>query len=89
MLGVTIPGDVPCTTPDELTALAAALPSGPGAAFVPSLSGFCFNHYFFCAIVQNADSDVVVIQRLLDFLRYFREHLLFVHCGDGMLGDFV
>jgi 2-phospho-L-lactate guanylyltransferase len=40
---VTIPGDVPCTTPDEVTALAAALPSGPGAAFVPSLSGFGTN----------------------------------------------
>jgi len=40
---VTIPGDVPCTSPDELTALAAALPSGPGVAFVPSLSGFGTN----------------------------------------------
>ncbi|HEV8227583.1 MAG TPA: 2-phospho-L-lactate guanylyltransferase [Methylomirabilota bacterium] len=40
---VTIPGDVPCTSPEELTALAAALPSGPGVAFVPSLSGFGTN----------------------------------------------
>lgn len=40
---VTIPGDVPCTTPDELTTLAAALPPGPGVAFVPSLSGFGTN----------------------------------------------
>ena len=40
---VTIPGDVPCTTPDELSTLAAALPRGPGVAFVPSLSGFGTN----------------------------------------------
>jgi 2-phospho-L-lactate/phosphoenolpyruvate guanylyltransferase len=40
---LTIPGDVPCTTPDELTALATALPLGPGVAFVPSLSGFGTN----------------------------------------------
>ena len=40
---VTIPGDVPCITADELGALAAALPAGPGAAFVPSLSGFGTN----------------------------------------------
>jgi 2-phospho-L-lactate guanylyltransferase len=40
---VTIPGDVPCTTADELTTLAAALPPGPGVAFVPSLSGFGTN----------------------------------------------
>ena len=37
---VTIPGDVPCATPDELRALAAA---GPGVTFVPSLSGFGTN----------------------------------------------
>ena len=40
---VTIPGDVPCTTAAELTALAAALPAGPGVVFVPSLSGFGTN----------------------------------------------
>jgi 2-phospho-L-lactate/phosphoenolpyruvate guanylyltransferase len=40
---VTISGDVPCATSEELTALAAALPSGPGVAFVPSLSGFGTN----------------------------------------------
>lgn len=40
---LTIPGDVPCTTAQELTALAAALPSGPGVVFVPSLSGFGTN----------------------------------------------
>lgn len=40
---LTIPGDVPCTTAAELTALAAALPSGPGVVFVPSLSGFGTN----------------------------------------------
>lgn len=39
---LTIPGDVPCTTAAELTALAAALP-GPGVVFVPSLSGFGTN----------------------------------------------
>ena len=43
---LTIPGDVPCTTPDELTALATALPLGPGVAFVPSLSGFGTNAVF-------------------------------------------
>lgn len=40
---VTIPGDVPCVTPEELTLLAASLPAGPGAVFVPSLSGFGTN----------------------------------------------
>jgi 2-phospho-L-lactate guanylyltransferase len=40
---VTIPGDVPCATAPELTALAAALPAGPGVVFVPSLSGFGTN----------------------------------------------
>ena len=40
---VTIPGDVPCVTPDELMRLAASLPAGPGASFVPSLSGFGTN----------------------------------------------
>jgi 2-phospho-L-lactate/phosphoenolpyruvate guanylyltransferase len=34
---------VPCATTAELTALAAALPSGPGVVFVPSLSGFGTN----------------------------------------------
>jgi 2-phospho-L-lactate/phosphoenolpyruvate guanylyltransferase len=40
---LTIPGDVPCTTAEELTVLAAALPTGPGVVFVPSLSGFGTN----------------------------------------------
>jgi len=40
---LTIPGDVPCTTPEEVAILAAALPPGPGVAFVPSLSGFGTN----------------------------------------------
>ena len=40
---LTIPGDVPCATAEELTVLAAALPTGPGVVFVPSLSGFGTN----------------------------------------------
>ena len=40
---LTIPGDVPCVTPDELLALADALGEAPGVAFVPSLSGFGTN----------------------------------------------
>jgi len=40
---LTIPGDVPCTTAEEVAILAAALPPGPGVAFVPSLSGFGTN----------------------------------------------
>ena len=40
---VTVPGDVPCVTAAEVGALAAALGDGPGAAFVPSLSGFGTN----------------------------------------------
>ena len=40
---LTIPGDVPCTTAEEVTALFAALPPGAGVAFVPSLSGFGTN----------------------------------------------
>ena len=40
---LTIPGDVPCVTPGELYALADALGASPGAAFVPSLSGFGTN----------------------------------------------
>lgn len=40
---LTIPGDVPCTTAEELATLVAALPPGPGVAFVPSLSGFGTN----------------------------------------------
>jgi 2-phospho-L-lactate guanylyltransferase len=35
---LTIPGDVPCVTPDELVTLCGAL-DGPGVAFVPSRSG--------------------------------------------------
>jgi len=40
---LTIPGDVPCVTPDELRALADAPLEPPGAVFVPSLSGFGTN----------------------------------------------
>jgi len=40
---LTLPGDVPCTTADELAAVAAALPESPGAVLVPSLSGFGTN----------------------------------------------
>jgi len=40
---LTIPGDVPCATPAEVQAVCDALPGGPGAAFVPSLSGFGTN----------------------------------------------
>ena len=40
---LTIPGDVPCVTPGELTALADTLLEAPGAVFVPSLSGFGTN----------------------------------------------
>ena len=40
---LTIPGDVPCTTAEEVATLVAALPLGPGLAFVPSLSGFGTN----------------------------------------------
>jgi 2-phospho-L-lactate guanylyltransferase len=40
---LTIPGDVPCVTPAELTALADAPLETPGALFVPSLSGFGTN----------------------------------------------
>ncbi|HEU4438862.1 MAG TPA: 2-phospho-L-lactate guanylyltransferase [Methylomirabilota bacterium] len=35
---LTIPGDVPCVTPDEVTTLCRAL-DGPGVTFVPSRSG--------------------------------------------------
>lgn len=40
---LTIPGDVPCVTPDELRAFAAEPIEPPGAVFVPSLSGFGTN----------------------------------------------
>lgn len=38
---LTIPGDVPCTTAEEVRALLAT--GGPGATFVPSRSGFGTN----------------------------------------------
>ena len=38
---LTIPGDVPCTTAEEVRALLAT--AGPGATFVPSRSGFGTN----------------------------------------------
>ncbi len=40
---LTVPGDVPCATAAELTALGDALGDGPGVALVPSLSGFGTN----------------------------------------------
>jgi 2-phospho-L-lactate/phosphoenolpyruvate guanylyltransferase len=40
---LTLPGDVPCVTPEDVAALARALPAGRGAAFVPSLSGLGTN----------------------------------------------
>jgi 2-phospho-L-lactate guanylyltransferase len=40
---VTIPGDVPCVTGDELRDLAAAAGPAPAAVFVPSASGFGTN----------------------------------------------
>ena len=36
---LTIPGDVPCVTADEVATLCAALDDGPGVVFVPSRSG--------------------------------------------------
>ena len=40
---LTIPGDVPCATPDELLVLDSSLHEGPAVAFVPSLSGYGTN----------------------------------------------
>jgi 2-phospho-L-lactate guanylyltransferase len=40
---VTIPGDVPCVTADELRALAGTPGPAPAAVFVPSASGFGTN----------------------------------------------
>lgn len=40
---LTIPGDVPCASAEELRSLIVALGGGPGVAFVPSLSGFGTN----------------------------------------------
>jgi 2-phospho-L-lactate guanylyltransferase len=40
---LTVPGDVPCATPDEVRSLVACLEGGAGVAFVPSLSGFGTN----------------------------------------------
>jgi len=40
---LTLPGDVPCVTPDEVRRLGEALPDEPGVAFAPSLSGFGTN----------------------------------------------
>jgi len=36
---LTLPGDVPCVTTEEITTLCAALPESPGVVFVPSRSG--------------------------------------------------
>jgi 2-phospho-L-lactate guanylyltransferase len=40
---LTIPGDVPCVTAQEVTAVCDALAGRPGAAFVPSASGLGTN----------------------------------------------
>jgi 2-phospho-L-lactate/phosphoenolpyruvate guanylyltransferase len=40
---LTIPGDAPCVTAEEVSSLVAALANQTGAAFVPSLSGFGTN----------------------------------------------
>ncbi len=40
---LTIPGDAPCVTAEEVSRLVAALANQAGAAFVPSLSGFGTN----------------------------------------------
>jgi 2-phospho-L-lactate/phosphoenolpyruvate guanylyltransferase len=40
---LTIPGDVPCATAEEVRTLVAVLVERPGVAFVPSLSGFGTN----------------------------------------------
>ncbi len=39
----TIPGDVPCVTPDEIRALVAAAAAAPSAVFAPSRSGLGTN----------------------------------------------
>lgn len=36
---LTLPGDIPCVTPREITVLCAGLADGPGVVFVPSRSG--------------------------------------------------
>ena len=36
---LTLPGDVPCVTPQEIATLCAALAEAPGVVFVPSRSG--------------------------------------------------
>ena len=48
---LTIPGDVPCVTPAEVSALCAPPAHVPDVAFVPSLSGFGTN----AAILTPAD----------------------------------
>jgi 2-phospho-L-lactate/phosphoenolpyruvate guanylyltransferase len=48
---LTIPGDVPCATADELRALVATSPE-PGVTFVPSRSGFGTN----AALLTPADA---------------------------------
>jgi 2-phospho-L-lactate guanylyltransferase len=49
---LTVPGDVPCVTSEELEAVAAALPAATGAVFVPSVSGLGTN----AALVAPADA---------------------------------
>ena len=43
---LTIPGDVPCVTAGEVTAVLGALGDQGGVAFVPSVSGFGTNAAF-------------------------------------------
>jgi 2-phospho-L-lactate guanylyltransferase len=40
---LTVPGDVPCATADEVRTVLGALGEGPGSLFVPSASGFGTN----------------------------------------------
>jgi len=40
---LTIPGDVPCVSAEEVSAVLGTLPAGRGVAFVPSESGFGTN----------------------------------------------
>src|SRR5262249_1686523 len=43
---LTIPGDVPCVTADEIRAVRGASTKGPGVVFVPSVSGLGTNAAF-------------------------------------------
>lgn len=43
---LTVPGDVPCVTADEIKAVLGVLTGAPGVVFVPSVSGFGTNAAF-------------------------------------------